>query len=96
MVRSKDLTIKVNGGAVSPHSDDTDLMPYAGTGQPTKPRDYLAVRPPANGRIQAKWSVIITPYRASLHFRLWITLTWWRVLILLSLITGVIVLVKLL
>lgn len=92
----KDLTIHVGGGAVEPRADDADLMPYAGTGQHSAAPDYLAVRPHTQGWGQAKWSMIITPYRATLHFRLWITLTWWRVVIMALLVICLVVLVKVL
>lgn len=93
MVR-KDLDTRSSDGTIEPYDTGGDLLPYV----PSKGRkdrdDYLALRPPDNGVIQAKWATIITPYRASLHFRLWISLTWWRVAIMVILVLAVVILVR--
>jgi hypothetical protein len=95
---AKDLEQRGRGTVAPIATGGDQLMPFVpaprSSGSGATDKDYLAVRPPANGRIQAKWSAIITPYRATLHFRLWITFTWWRVMLLVSVIIGVIVLIK--
>lgn len=71
-------------GRVEPYNgvEPGELLPYVPSGQFVDRQDYTVARPPANTRIQEKWSKVITPYRRTLLFRLWITYTWWRPAIL--------------
>lgn len=85
------------GGTIEPYAaDGSSVIPYV----PTPPSrsgapDYTVIRPHINGLGQAQWSKIVTPYRASLHFRLWLTLTWWRVVIFYSVIILIVLLIVL-
>lgn len=85
------------GGTIEPYAADGNaLIPYV----PSPPSrsgapDYTVIRPHINGLGQAQWSKIITPYRAFLHFQLWLTLTWWRVAIFNSVLILIVLLIVL-
>lgn len=57
-----------------------DLVPYVPRSRYDAP-SYLDLHPIEDGPIQEKWAKIITPYRATLHFRLFMTERWYRVAI---------------
>ena len=81
------------GGRAGTAGHGTDLVPYVPTHAGRRAPDYTVIRPHTEGLWQAGWSRFITPYRAFLHFQLWMTLTWWRPAILLAVIIGIVSLI---
>jgi len=84
-------TVEPYQGGAGGHGQD--LVPYVPTVSRKRAPDYMAIRPHTDGWGQAGWSRFITPYRAFLHFQLWMTLTWWRPAIMLAVIIGVVSLI---
>lgn len=82
MPDSGEVERHVRGQATPYGGDPGGLLPYVPTGQFIDRQDFTVARPPANTRLQEGWAKVITPYRRTLLFRLWLTFAWWRPLIL--------------
>jgi hypothetical protein len=78
-------------GSVQPYQGDgSDLLPQAPARAERYNRpDWTELRPPADTGLQEAWSKIISPYRASLLARLWLTFAWWRPVVLLLILATI-------
>lgn len=77
------------GAEIEPYNGGGLEIPYAPPSKFDVPT-YLDAHPIEDGPIQAFWAKIITWYRYTLIFRLWLTERWYRVAITLAVIAMII------
>lgn len=87
-------------GTVEPYAggpEGDELLPYPYS--PITPQsfdvpDYVVLRPPDTGKVQAEWAKIMVPFRFVALAFLWITYFWWRFAILIALVLMITVLFR--
>lgn len=85
-------------GTVEPYAggpEGDELLPYSPiTPQSFDVPDYVVLRPPDTGKVQAEWAKIMVPFRFVALAFLWVTMYWWRFAILIAVILMITVLFR--